>query len=60
MSDITKCDNAECPIRDQCYRFEAAPAKCQFYSQWTPYQGQNGSWHCDGWVPAWERSDGDE
>jgi len=41
MPDITMCDNDECTLKKQCYRFMARPTKgWQAYSNFE--QGENG------------------
>lgn len=32
MTDISKCDNKDCPIRDKCYRFTAKSGEWQTYA----------------------------
>lgn len=36
MSDITKCNNEECPLKESCYRFTAPTEKYQSYANF-PY-----------------------
>lgn len=32
MSDITKCVNNECPLKENCYRYKAVPDTIQSYA----------------------------
>lgn len=46
MSDTTKCEDEECPLKDTCFRYVSKPDKdWQAYFTETPYDGQRGK--CD-------------
>jgi hypothetical protein len=48
MPDITMCDNKECSLTDNCWRFNAPPDRLsQSYSQFIP--DDNGD--CDFYIP---------
>jgi len=36
MSDITKCNSEDCPVRDECYRYTAKPSDRQSYFSTPP------------------------
>ena len=42
MADISKCSNAECPIRLKCYRFIA---KSSYYQSWSNFKYNSGCLH---------------
>lgn len=51
MPDITMCNNAGCPKRENCYRFTAEPAAyCQAYATFVPRWHFN-SFVCDAYWP---------
>jgi hypothetical protein len=31
MADITKCNDSDCPLRENCYRFTAKESDWQYY-----------------------------
>ena len=36
MSDITKCEGDECPMKESCYRFTAPAGEYQYYFTESP------------------------
>lgn len=35
MADITMCQNKECKLKDNCYRYQAVPSRFwQSYAEW--------------------------
>jgi len=48
MSDITKCDGKDCPVKEQCYRFSATPHEfMQSYFTDSPGEIVDGKFQCD-------------
>lgn len=41
MPDISMCANKQCPSREQCYRFTAAPSTFQSYMKFEVANGDN-------------------
>ena len=41
MPDITMCLGEDCPKRNHCYRFKAAPDEYQSYFSHPPYDSKN-------------------
>lgn len=39
MPDITMCKDHDCPKREDCYRYKAAPSMFQSYFKGTPRRG---------------------
>lgn len=39
MPDITMCDNMECPLRGECYRYLAVPKNRQSWGHFEPRDG---------------------
>jgi hypothetical protein len=40
MSDITKCTNSDCPLKESCYRWTAEAEEHQSYAKWEPKDGE--------------------
>ena len=47
MADVTMCDNEECPLKEECYRFMAVACGLQSYAYFTP----NSEYDCDYFIP---------
>ena len=47
MTDITKCNGVDCPVRDKCYRFTAKDGIWQSYLFSPPFEIIDGKFTCD-------------
>lgn len=48
MTDITKCDNKKCKLKNDCYRFTAPNSLyCQSYFRNNPCKIKNGKFICN-------------
>lgn len=47
MPDISMCNNATCPFKEQCYRFTAKPSNWQSYADFKPHTNENEDMECD-------------
>lgn len=48
MTDITKCANKECPLKDSCWRYIAPVSKYQsWFSTPPPKRNEKGKYVCD-------------
>lgn len=45
MPDIAMCENKECPLKLDCYRFMAKPASYQYYALFEPVGKE-----CEGFI----------
>lgn len=43
MSDISKCENSKCTLKEKCYRYKSPPSSYQTYADFS--QDENGD--CD-------------
>jgi len=41
MTDISKCQNTDCPSHMQCWRYLAPGSEYQYYSDFKPEEGQD-------------------
>lgn len=41
MPDISKCNNYQCPSKEQCYRFTSEPNTYQTYADFKPEEGED-------------------
>lgn len=41
LTDITMCDDRECPLKDSCFRFRATPSQWQSFFVNSPNQYGN-------------------
>lgn len=48
MTDITKCSNTGCPIKEDCYRWNSEDSQRQSYSEFTYQNGK-----CDDFWLSW-------
>ena len=47
MSDITKCPGTNCPVKDDCYRFNAESGFHQSWFTKSPGELNEGKFSCD-------------
>jgi len=49
MTDITKCDGEECPVKEHCYRFTAIcnEHRQTFLATIPGKRGEDGKWECE-------------
>ena len=47
MPDISMCNNALCPMSQQCYRFKAKPSYYQSYADFKPFVNENEDMECN-------------
>ena len=47
MSDITKCEGTNCPVKDNCYRHTAVEGYRQSYFSIPPGEINEGKFTCD-------------
>lgn len=48
MPDIAKCENEECPSKEQCYRFTCKPS--DFRQSYMGFEPEEGEDKCDGFM----------
>lgn len=51
MKNPKMCKGRNCPLRNDCYRFNREPDKNQEYYKNTPYDENGGK--CDFYLPLW-------
>ena len=49
VNDITMCHNAECPVKERCYRWAAKPHP--YWQSYTVFEWDNG---CDYYIPLYK------
>ena len=51
MTDITMCVTKDCPLKDDCRRFQAIPSEWQSYAAFQSYEDMEGIIRCDYFLP---------
>ena len=57
MSDTTMCEDKECPLKLNCYRYTAQKGERQSYFMWTPRKGNECEYY---WESEITKKDGNE
>jgi len=47
MSDITKCNGDDCPLKESCYRYTSLDGERQSYLSDIPYKGSDCEYFMD-------------
>ena len=52
MTDITMCKSRNCPLRETCYRYTAAPNPYRqaYFTNEPIKELHEGFWDCDQWI----------